>query len=251
MLVLFYLLTIFEYQEIGGQSSALQISSTIQSTYNATALNPSLLAYLNKNGLGIVYCRPYEISELQYSRLSLNYKNFGLGFSRLGFVSYQEYTWSLAAGFKLPPNLAYGLMVKGLYLDLDTYGQSLIPALNFSVSYLMDKITFSAVLDNFNMPQNTKAEQIPWQLVVGFLFQPVSDFLLGGDWNKSKENQHLKLGTEFKVLPELAFRLGMKTNPLIISAGLGIVFRNIYFDYSLQFHMRLKQTSIFSLGYFW
>lgn len=251
MLIIFYLLAIFEYQEIGGSSSALQISSTIKSTYNATAINPALLAENNKNGIGLVYCRPFEISDLQYSRLSINYKNFGLGISRLGTIGYQEYNLSLGAGFNLNSNLAYGFIVKGLYLDLNTYGQSIIPALNFGASYGLDKIIISAVLDNLNMPQNPKGEQIPWQLIGGVLFQPVSEFCFGGELTKSQENQNLKLGTEFRLIPELAFRVGMKTNPLIISGGLGITFRNIYFDYSLQFHTQLKQTSIFSLGYFW
>ncbi|MEO0091090.1 MAG: hypothetical protein ABIK61_00025 [candidate division WOR-3 bacterium] len=252
MLIIFYLWAIFEYQEIGGSSSALQISSTIKSTYNATAINPALLSNLNKNGIGLVYCRPFEISDLQYSRLSINYKNFGVGFSRLGFINYQEFNLSLSAGFNLLPNLAYGLIIKGLYIDLNTYGQSLMPALNLGTSYVMiDKIIISAVMDNLNMPQNPNGEQIPWQLTGGVLFQPVPDFCLGCDLTKSQDNQNIKLGTEFKVIPELAFRLGMKTNPLIISGGLGITFRNIYFDYSLQFYTQLKQTSIFSLGYFW
>ncbi|MCX7785520.1 MAG: hypothetical protein N2201_04745 [candidate division WOR-3 bacterium] len=251
MLILFYLLTIFEYQEIGGSSSALQISSTIQSTYNATAINPSLLSRLNKNGIGLVYCRPFEIRELQYNRLSLNYKNFGLGITRLGFISYQEYTLSFSAGFDFSSHLAYGIMVKGLYLDLSDYGQTIMPALNLGISYFVDKINFSAVLENFNYPQNSLGEKLPWQVLAGILFEPVSDFRFGGDLIKSPETQYLAIGTEFKLLPELTFCLGTKTNPLILSTGLSIIFKNIHFDYSFQYHTKLKQTSIFSLGYFW
>lgn len=257
--LLFYFISIFEYQEPGGINSAILLSSIGNSQYIATAVNPAILTQLDKNGFGIVYCRPFDISLIQYNRLTANYKNFGISFSRLGQTGYQEYNLSLCAGFNFNTDLSYGIIFKGLYLDLGEYGQSFIPALNLGFSYKIDKFRFGSVLENINNPlsyepvsgQNSAGEDIPWTILAGAIYEPVSDFLIGVDLCKTAQDENITFGTELKPLPILAVRLGTKTNPFIISGGLGITFKNLSFDYTLKFHSRLRQTSILSLGYFW
>ena len=248
---LFYLFTLFPSHPPGGSSSATLLNSVRKSAYIATAVNPSLLCHLDKNGIGIVYSQPYNISQIQYSRLSANYKNFGFGFSRLGQTGYAEYIFSLSAGMSFNQNLSYGLILKGLYLDLGNYGQSFTPALNIGFSYQLNKISFGSVIENLNSPNNSTGENIPWQILAGAMFEPVSDFLLGLEITKSASDQNLALGAELKPIPILAVRLGTKTNPFIISGGLGIEIKNISIDYAIKFHPQLKQTSVISIGYFW
>ncbi|MBS4014944.1 MAG: hypothetical protein KGZ86_00675 [Candidatus Latescibacteria bacterium] len=252
MLILFLsLLSFFNYQEIGGSASASQISSVGNSSYLATAINPAILSQLDKNNIGIVYACPYNISEIQYTRLAGNYKNFGINISRLGQTGFGEYVLSISSGFNLTPALSYGLIVKGLYLDLDEYGQTFLPALNFGISYHLDKLELGAVVENINHPQNSMIDNIPWSIIAGALFTPVQDFSCGLEIQKTNLDQNIALGAEFKPLPNLCFRLGAKTNPIIASTGLGFVYKNFSLDYSLKFHTRLKDTSIISLGYSW
>lgn len=252
MLILFFsLFSFFNYQEIGGSASASQISSVGNSSYLATAFNPSILSQLDKNNIGIVYDCPYNIREIQYTRLAVNYKNFGLNISRLGQTGYQEYVFSISTGFNLTPDLSYGLIVKALYLDLGEYGQTLLPALNFGVSYHLDKIELGAVVENLNHPQNSMIDNIPWSIIAGALFKPVRDFNCGLEIQKTNLDQNIALGAEFRPLPNLCLRLGIKTNPVIASTGLGFVYKNFLLDYALKFHTRLKDTSVISLGYSW
>jgi len=251
LMLILYLLSIFEYQEPGGGSSALLLSSIGNSSYIATAVNPALLTQLDKNGFGVVYSCPYNISLIQYSRITANYKNFGLGFSRLGQTGYAEYNLSLSAGMNFNNSLSYGLILKGLYLDLGDYGQSFIPALNIGFTYKVDKFSVGSVLENLNNPQNSAGENIPLAILAGAIYEPVSDFLLGFEITKSAQDQNLAFGAELKPIPNFAVRIGTKTNPFIISGGLGIVLKNISFDYAIKFHSQLEQTSVFSLGYFW
>lgn len=249
MLILLSLLSFFNYQEIGGSASALSISSVGNSFYIATAMNPAILSQFDKNSLGIVYTCPYNINQIQYTRLIGNYKNFGLNISRLGQSGYQEYVLSASAGFNLTPDLSYGLIVKGLYLDLAEYGQTVLPALNFGLSYHLDKLEFGAVLENINHPQNSMIDNLAWSIIAGALFKPVQDFTCGLEIQKTNLDQNIALGAELKPLPNLCFRLGVKTNPIIASTGLGFVYKNFSLDYSLKFHTRLKDTSIISLTY--
>jgi hypothetical protein len=152
IIFLLCLLEAFNYQEIGGSNSALQISLTENSSYCATAVNPALLPYLTKNSFGVVYSRPFNISQIQYNRVCANYRNFGFNIARLGQTGYQEYTISTSVGFNLNNNITYGLILKGLYLDLSQYGQSFIPALNFGLVYKINKFIFGSVIENINNP---------------------------------------------------------------------------------------------------
>ncbi|MEO0075246.1 MAG: hypothetical protein ABIK31_03965, partial [candidate division WOR-3 bacterium] len=144
-----------------------------------------------------------------------------------------------------------GFALKGLYLDLSEYGQTLIPALNFGIAYQLPKMQFGAVLENINHPLNSATDNIPWSIIVGALFQPVPDLSLGLELEKSNQDQNLALGAEFKPLSNLFLRVGTKTNPFIISAGFGFMYKNFLLDYAVKFHTRLKDTSVFSLGYTW
>lgn len=249
LLVLCSLFSLFNYQEISG--SAFSITSIGNSAYLATAINPAMLSELDKNSVGIVYACPYNIKEIQYNRLAGNYKNFGMNVSRLGQIGYEEYVISLSTGFNLTQELSYGLMLKGLYLDLSEYGQTLIPALNFGIVYQFPKMQFGAVLENMNHPLNSETDNIPWSIIVGARFQPVSDLSLGLELEKSNHDQNLTLGAEFKPISNLFLRVSTKTNPFIISAGFGFIYKNFLLDYAIKFHTRLKDTSVFSLGYTW
>lgn len=249
LMLILCLVSAFDFQEIGGGSSALQISTAINSSYSATAVNPALLPDLVKNSIGIVYSCPFNISQIQYSRISANYKNYGVNISHLGQTGYQEYTVSASVGFNLNPNLSYGFILKGLYLDLSDYGQSFMPALNFGLVYKIDKFIFGSVIDNINNPSIADGDDIPLTIRIGTTFIPVKDFLLGAEITKTTQDENLAFGAELKPLPILTVCLGTSVNPLIISGGIGLNYKNIYFDYALKYHTKLRDTSIISFGY--
>jgi hypothetical protein len=75
--------------------------------------------------------------------------------------------------------------------------------------------------------------------------------LIGVDLTKTTQDENIAFGAELKPLPILAVRLGTLINPLVISGGVGLNFKNIYFDYTLKYHTQLKETSVLSLGYCW
>jgi hypothetical protein len=151
------------------------------------------------------------------------------------------------------------LLLKGLYLDLGSYGQSFIPAMNIGFSYQVNKISFGSVIENLNRPNNSTGENIPVQLLAGVVYEPVLDFLFGAEITKSAQGQNIAFGAEMKPLPAssehkrsepvLAIGLGAETSPFIVRGGLSVMIKNIELDYSIKFHSQLKQTSIFSIGY--
>jgi hypothetical protein len=236
LIFLLYLINIFEYQEAGGVNSALLLSSVGTSSYTATLVNPAMLTQLEKNSVGLVHTKPFQLDLIQYNRIFMNYHNFGLGISRLGQTGYREYNLSLSAGFSVNNNLSYGFMLKGLYLDLAEYGQSFVPALNIGVSYKIKRLEFDSVIENVNNPSDIVGMDIPWAVLAGVIFRPVKEFLIGLDLRKTARDEDISIGTELKPLPLLAVRLGAKTNPFIVSGGLGVTFKNTSLDYAVKSH---------------
>jgi hypothetical protein len=174
-----------------------------------------------------------------------------MGFSRLGQSGYQKYNLSSSAGFSVNNNLSYGFLIKGLYLDLAEYGQSFVPALNIGVLYKTNRLEFGSVIENMNNPSDIVGTDIPWVVLAGVIFRPVKEFINRLDLRKTARDEDISIGTELKPLPPLAVRLGTKTNPFIVSGGLGVTFKNISLDYAVKFHSQLRETSVVSISFQW
>jgi hypothetical protein len=72
LIFLLYLINIFEYHEAGGVNSALLLSSVGNSSYTATLVNPAVLAQLEKNSIGLIYSKPFQLDMIQYNRIAMN-----------------------------------------------------------------------------------------------------------------------------------------------------------------------------------
>ena len=121
-------------------------------------------------------------------------------------------------------------MLKGLYIDLAEYGHNFIPALNIAALYKVNKLIFGSVLENINNPSAEVGEDIQWAILSGVIFNPVNEFQIGFDLYKTAQDENISFGAELKPLPVLAVRLGTKTDPFILSGGLGITYKNISID---------------------
>jgi hypothetical protein len=250
LLIIFYLIAIFEFNEPGGPSSADFANSSLISLYDATALNPAILPRIGNNGLALVYTKPFGISNLSYNRaiINLNRPALGFSFSSLGQTGYHEHTFTLAAGFALNKNFSYGIILKGYHVDISYYGNDFFPSLNLGILFMQNTYRLAIVVGDINNPKSKQGDLIPASLQIGGSLLPVKGFSLSCDFFKNVDYERFLTGVEFNLLPIFSLRFGIATNPYVIAGGFAISFKNFRFDYGYRYHPSLKETQILSLN---
>jgi hypothetical protein len=246
---LFFFFAIFDFRETGGPSSVLLANTANPTIYEATAVNPAVLPKIGYNGIGLVYTKPFGITGLTYNRLTVSFTRPGLGFSlaTLGQAGYHEYTFSLATAFLINEDFSYGLIVKGYYLNIGGYGDDFIPGLNLGVLWGKRDYWLGIVLEDLNNPKTRQGDLIPLTVRIGGSLSLVSNFSVKADWLRNTNWESFRGGLEFNILPIFSLRTGFSTSPYQLALGLGILFKNLSFDYACRYHPRLNETHIFSL----
>lgn len=250
-LILFFFILIFDFNEPGGPSSACFTGSTQISLYDATAVNPAILSRIEHPSLALVHTKPFTISTLNYNRLvmNLNRPNFGFAVSSLGQTGYYEYCFSLATAFAVNNHFSYGLILKGNYVNIGEYGSDFLPSLNLGILYLNSNYRVAVVLEDVNNPKSRQGDLIPATLRIGGALTPTNNFSFSGDFLKSTTYERMLAGVNFVMVPMISLRAGVATNPYLLSAGFGVSFKTLSFDYAFRFHTQLKETHIISLAW--
>jgi hypothetical protein len=242
----------FEFTAPGGASAAMLTTAALVSPSNSVFANPAMLARLTGKNLSFSYAEPYTIPGLNFNQIAGNLKkpmNLGLGVAALGMKDYQEFTFSVAAGFPLGPAFAYGLAVQGLYVGIAGFGADFVPAVDIGLLWYNERYTIGLVIDNLNQPRNSSGDELPVKLGVGAAVTPVENFTVSADLVKEKSyGERLLTGTKFQLGRCLALRLGLGTNPFVIAAGAGVSYKLFRVDYACRFHSRLKETHLIGFG---
>ena len=75
--------------------------------------------------------------------------------------------------------------------------------------------------------------------------------MLALDLGREGSDEDAAFGAEFRLIPQLALRLGLGVVPLRFAAGLGATVGSVGFEYAYQFHPVLKDTHVFGLRAAW
>ena len=97
----------------------------------------------------------------------------------------------------------------------------------------------------------TEEENIPTILTIGLAYCPSPKVFVNIEAEKDIEYPtRVKAGVEYWLIPLLAVRAGVASNPTIASFGLGIEFDNgLSIDIGSYFHQLLGVTPAFGLSY--
>jgi hypothetical protein len=170
-----------------------------------------------------------------------------------------------AYGMNVYPNLYVGASAKYLRFSIDAYSSDAI-ALDGGVSYIIpaQKLTFA--IGFFNLGQATSAfvntkDDLPANFKVGFSKQlaHLPLFVSFNAYKYSDENWHGALGGEFSLSPNVFLRVGYDEfgkalrvdsgNDTFAGAavGLGLLWSNLYVDYSFSNYGELGSLNRFTI----
>ncbi len=197
----------------------------------------------------------------KYGTIAVNFEFFGVKYN--GSTLSRENTFTFSHGFYLMndihSSLSFGYNVRYYYWDL---GESIenrklgsAGTLGLDVGLqgtLYHRIYGGVFAYNVNAPTMGKytKHDLPQRIVIGVAYRPISGVVTSVSLDKTVgfDTQALS-GIEFRPVSWLALRVGAGTTPNRVSAGIGLMFKGIVFDYSFQNHPVLPETHKIGLMY--
>ena len=179
---------------------------------------------------------------------------FGLSINAFGFELFKERKIGLAYARKMSDKLRVGLQLNYESLAFgDVYGNSYTMTFEGGFQYsLNDQFVLAGHVVNPNKSKYRGAPELagPSELRGGvrYLFSD-NIFVVGEARKNSEEDVRLLFGTEFQVVDFLIVRLGVSTEPTLMSFGLGFNYRAFHFALSSDYHNELGITPTFALRY--
>ncbi|UCG30850.1 MAG: hypothetical protein JSV53_02960 [candidate division WOR-3 bacterium] len=248
----------FERHAYSARATALGHAFTA-SCYGVDAVrfNPAALSLTGRNYLSVGYERTFSGIEglhnitLGYTR-PLFFGGVGIQLSEFGFSEQKEQALSLAYGLGFNESFKFGVGGDLYIIDNSRTGRSYAYGLNVGLlGKLYKKWSLGVYGHNINGPQFGSDEwgELPAELKAGLAYEPFDGVLSEIDFSIRDDDMRVHLAAEFELFGLLFLRSGVKTSPLVIAGGVGIVHRFISFDYAAEYIPELPLSHTVTIGF--
>lgn len=252
---------------------SVSVAQTYNSTNGARAIGMAGTAVLlrdiwaiQNNIAGIAKLENTEISAYfknSYGMGGLNYgsfalakplKNGSLGFSfdRAGNNNLNEQRIGLGYAHNID-NISLGTKISLLQVTVKDLGVKTVAAFEFGgIVNLNEQLVFGAHIYNFSKAKvaDYVDERFSTVMKAGISYQPYEKLIINVETEKNIEyDADLKVGLEYFVVENIAFRTGFATLTNSAYFGLGLKSKTTYFDYALSHHSYLGFSNHISLTY--
>jgi len=249
------LLSAFEFPGYAGRSAAMLAGAAVPDGQHSLLLNPALGVDDDRLQVGICYSRPYGLPGLAWSRAAGGWSSgrlaAAIGLSGLGLDRYREQDAQIVFGGTPAAGVAVGLGIHALIVSAGQGYGDVVPAFDAGACWRSGRVRVGAAGLRLNSPRWHDGTELPPRVVLAGAWQPVDDALLALDLGREGADEYAAFGAEFRLVPQLALRLGVGAVPLRFAAGLGAAVGPLGFDYAYQFHPVLKDTHVFGLRAAW
>ena len=254
---LLYLFTtsFLQAQSIGARSAGLaHASSTFGDTFSVIH-NPGSLGIIETGDLATGYSNHYNVEGWNSVYVAFN-TNISGGFlgtaiSRFGDELMNLTTVHVGFGHKLGLAALGGAVV---YNQLFIEGFGIRKFVQLDIGGIADlSTTFSLSAGIINITQsrlsNKTDEFYPTLFYLGFRYSPTTYLNVVGQIDKSLDfNATYKSGIEYQI-NSLILRVGVSTNPAMVTAGLGLVLKKLNLDYAFANNSELGSSQSFGINY--
>ncbi|MBN1989800.1 MAG: hypothetical protein JW783_10420 [Bacteroidales bacterium] len=240
----------------GSRSAAMGFTSVAITDSWSVLNNQGALGFEKDYWLGAHFESRYMVKELSNSSVAalvpLRPGTFGVALSNMGYSGYSETFASLAYGMMLTPELSAGIglnyhrmAIAGEYGDASAFSAALgllyKPTSSLAVGANVFNPTRTSLGDNASIPVTLRAG-------VSYSFSQM--FLLSAEVEDNTDTDPVaKFGVEFLPIDALALRIGVSSEPVSLSFGLGYTFKRVCFDLAFSHHEVLGYTPFVSVSY--
>lgn len=222
-------------------------------------MNPAGIAGLQQMEVGAFVERRFLLQQLNYGTVGFatpfNHGKHFAGFdaSGFGFGGYNESNVGLTYATTLFERLSLGAKVGYTRVSIENYGAKSAFYANVGINCIVSKhlsVGFRVFNANRAELQKEQDEKIPTTLDVGLAYQVSDKVLIVADLEK-QVNFPLSFrgGVEYAPAKFLKARVGASTQPVTVSAGLGVNVKGLNIDFANTLHQYLGYTPSLSLSW--
>ncbi|SDL35108.1 hypothetical protein SAMN05421823_105273 [Catalinimonas alkaloidigena] len=241
----------------GGQAQGMGGTGvTLRDTWSLFN-NVGGLAGLDKPSVGLFFERRFATNAFNVGALAVAFPGqrwgaAGLSFRRFGTDLYNEQRLGLAYGHKLG-EVTLGAQAEYLQTAIAEVGTRHAFVLNLGgVASILPHLHFGAYI--FNVTQTRLAdyldERVPTVMKAGLSYRPTDALMINLETEKDLDYPALvRAGVEYRIIPEVALRTGISTDPSVFYFGAGFTRHQFALDYALSTHPSLGLSHHLSLQY--
>lgn len=245
----------------GAQPAALgQAFVGVRGEFWGLFYNPASISTVAQIEIGAYFERRFLINELNYGSAGIvipfaGTQAVGLEASTFGFDLYRETQAGLSYGITFLEIFSIGVKANYANLNISENGSTDVfyvdAGLNVSITKDIS-LGFSAF--NVNRAelesQTGLTQDIPTVFAAGLAYRPSDKVLVVADMNKDVDHPvSFRGGIEYYIIPELCARVGVSSEALNWSTGLGLKVAGLRLDVAFSNHEQLGFTPHVSLSY--
>lgn len=209
--------------------------------------------------LGAFYSpSPFGLKELSNAAVAymepLSFGTLSCGVSTYGFSLYRKNNFIISYAGTLP-GFSLGLSLNLHNLTIRNYGSGNSLTINSGiiVSLLKELDWGFSVQNLLHTSIGNEEGQLPQSFISGISFRPSNDIMLNAAVEKVRDYPaSFRTGIEYDIIKYISLRIGLSTEPDRFSAGAGINYSFLKFDYAVFTHQDLGLThqigTVLSLG---
>lgn len=251
ILLLLCLHQAFERYSVSARATALAHALTAMPRgVEAARFNPAMLSFIETSHLSAGY--EYFMGGLEgLHNIDLGFARpffiggIGITMSEFGFSEQKEQAITLACGVRLSKDLCFGAGSDAYLINNARTGTRISYGLNVAfLASVYKKWWLGVYGHNLNKPrfENSDYGVLPYELRAGLGYQPFADILSCLEMSLAGDDIRVHMGSEFSVFSIMLLRAGVKTDPTVISGGLGIAIEFISTDYAVEYVPELPLT---------
>ncbi|MFZ4454945.1 MAG: hypothetical protein ACOYOT_01865 [Bacteroidales bacterium] len=224
-----------------------------------SSINPGANSLTPENSASIHYLNPYGIKELSTVSGHLFFHNkvldFGAVVSRFGYDKFNETRFSASVSKRLSSRLSLGIRLNYYSLLMSSFEERK-NIITFDIGFLAvptPKLTIGFIAEHILRTTYTTDRgefELPMTLRFGANYQLTKEFLMVGEIAKATDDDVLvKIGGELLPIDDVALRVGLMTNPMRPTFGVGYSPSRLSFDVTSVYHTVLGFHTQFSMAY--
>ncbi len=246
----------FPEEKPGAKAASLGYSTTAVVDGWSLFHNQAALGYINNPWVGVHHENRFISPDLSFSALGgllpVKVGTLGVSVKRLGFSQFSQTKFALAYGMKLAPTFSAGVQLNAHHVFIaGEYGSAMVLSAEAGLIYSPnDNLNVGFHIVNPTRSRLYDDERIPTLLNLGLAYGIGDMVMVTSGVEKNLDAAFsFKAGVEFEPVNSLFFRMGMATDPSLLTFGVGYYLPKVHIDLAFSRHEMLGYTPHFSLSY--